>query len=161
MAPQVMTGCARRRCGGGPLRGTVELTNLSAYSAPSPLSKLLILHPSVDRFRLQNSRFLLNLTIPTQGVHCYCGKPVNQAEDRLPKALSWRVFYPFALNECINLATRFSVGVRKEKKHFPRPAHLDTRKSLPRETTDTKGRLSVALSFNIGGRPLNSHQIRV
>ena len=45
-------------------RGTVKLTNLSAYSAPSPLSKLLILHPSVDRFRLQNSRFLLNLTIP-------------------------------------------------------------------------------------------------
>ena len=44
--------------------GTVKLTNLSAYSAPSPLSKLLILHPSVDRFRLQNSRFLLNLTIP-------------------------------------------------------------------------------------------------
>ena len=46
------------------LEGTVKLTNLSAYSAPSPLSKLLILHPSVDRFRLQNSRFLLNLTIP-------------------------------------------------------------------------------------------------
>ena len=45
-------------------RGTVKLTNLSAYSAPSPLSKLLILRPSVDRFRLQNSRFLLNLTIP-------------------------------------------------------------------------------------------------
>ena len=45
-------------------QGTVKLTNLSAYSAPSPLSKLLILHPSVDRFRLQNSRFLLNLTIP-------------------------------------------------------------------------------------------------
>ena len=50
------------------LGGTVKLTNLSAYSAPSPLSKLLILHPSVDRFRLQNSRFLLNLTIPFTGL---------------------------------------------------------------------------------------------
>ena len=49
------------------LTGTVKLTDLSAYSAPSPLSKLLILHPSVDRFRLQNSRFLLNLTIPQGG----------------------------------------------------------------------------------------------
>ena len=52
----------------GARKGTVKLTNLSTYSAPSPLSKLLILHPSVDRFRLQNSRFLFNLTIPLEVV---------------------------------------------------------------------------------------------
>ncbi len=48
--------------------GTVKLTDLSANSATWPLSKLLILSSSADRFRLQNPRILLNLTVPTNSI---------------------------------------------------------------------------------------------
>ena len=44
--------------------GTVKLTDLRTYSAPWTLHKLLILRSSADRFRLQNPRILLNLTVP-------------------------------------------------------------------------------------------------
>ena len=44
-------------------KGTVKLTDLRAYSAPCPLPKLLILRSTDDRFRLQNPRIPLNLTV--------------------------------------------------------------------------------------------------
>ena len=48
-------------------KGTVKLTDLSAYSAPCPLPKLLILRSTDDRFRLQNPRIPLNLTVLPHG----------------------------------------------------------------------------------------------
>ena len=48
--------------------GMFKLTDLSANSATWPLSKLLILRSSADRFRLQNPRILLNLTVPLAGL---------------------------------------------------------------------------------------------
>ena len=50
------------------LGGTVKLTNLRTCSAPWTLPKLLILSSSADRFRLQNPRILLNLTVPRRGL---------------------------------------------------------------------------------------------
>ena len=44
--------------------GTAKLTNLRTCSAPWTLPKLLILCSSADRFRPQNPRILLNLTVP-------------------------------------------------------------------------------------------------
>ena len=45
--------------------GTVKLTDLRIYSASWTLPKLLILRSSGDRFRPQNPRILLNLTVPS------------------------------------------------------------------------------------------------
>ena len=44
--------------------GMFKLTDLRTCSAPWTLPKLLILSSSADRFRLQNPRILLNLTVP-------------------------------------------------------------------------------------------------
>ena len=48
--------------------GTVKLTDLRTCSAPWTLPKLLILSSSADRFRPQNPRILLNLTVPRRRV---------------------------------------------------------------------------------------------
>ena len=47
-------------------RGRVycQVNRFGTYSAPWPLSKLLILRSTNDRFLLQNPRILLNLTVP-------------------------------------------------------------------------------------------------
>ena len=45
----------------------VKLTDLRIYSASWTLPKLLILRSSGDRFRPQNPRILLNLTVPVLG----------------------------------------------------------------------------------------------
>ena len=42
----------------------IKLTDLWTYSAPWTLHKLLILRSSDGRFRLQNPRIPLNLTVP-------------------------------------------------------------------------------------------------
>ena len=47
-----------------PGKGAVKLTDLRTYSASWPLPKLLILRSSADGYRLQNTRILLNLTVP-------------------------------------------------------------------------------------------------
>ena len=47
--------------------GTVKVTDLRIYSASWTLPKLLILRSSGDRFRPQNPRILLNLTVPVLG----------------------------------------------------------------------------------------------
>ena len=52
------------------LEGTVKLTDLWTYSAPWTLHKLLILRSSADRFRLQNPRIPLNLTVPPERLVC-------------------------------------------------------------------------------------------
>ena len=52
--------------------GTVKLTDLRIYSAPWTLHKLLILRSSADRFRLQNPRTLLNLTVPPKTFSMWC-----------------------------------------------------------------------------------------
>lgn len=48
---------------GIPCSGTVKLTGLSAYPALLTVSKLLILGSSVNGFRPENARILLNLTV--------------------------------------------------------------------------------------------------
>ena len=51
-----------------PLRGTVKLTDLRTYSASWTLPQLLILRSRAARFRLQNPRIPLNLTVPVSGI---------------------------------------------------------------------------------------------
>ncbi len=41
-----------------------QVNRFGTYSAPWPLSKLLILRSTDNRFRLQNPRILFNLTVP-------------------------------------------------------------------------------------------------
>ena len=46
------------------MKGTVKLTDLVSNQRLGHSLKLLILHSTADRFRLQNPRIPLNLTVP-------------------------------------------------------------------------------------------------